>query len=178
MDLATTINIILCILSFLLAAISVIIVVLTLKQNSKMIEQSTRPYISIYGRVTNFQNPSYYLVLKNFGSSGAEIVSLDCSSNLKAYCFDEDHVPFSASAGSYVAPGQSVLSVIDSLKFTSDMEPFVFKISYRSATKTYNDEFFINPNAEICNVQTRASTKDKELKIISYTLQDLVEKHL
>lgn len=37
------VNIILSILSFILAAISVVTVVLILRQNSKMIEKSTRP---------------------------------------------------------------------------------------------------------------------------------------
>ena len=39
------INLILCILSFLLAAISVVTVVITLRQNHKMIQNSTRPYV-------------------------------------------------------------------------------------------------------------------------------------
>ena len=40
MSIGDWINTILCILSFLLAAISVVTVVITLKQNSKMIEES------------------------------------------------------------------------------------------------------------------------------------------
>ena len=43
MDLATKVNIALCILSFILAAISVVTVVITLRQNNKMISESTRP---------------------------------------------------------------------------------------------------------------------------------------
>ena len=42
------INLILCILSFLLAAISVVTVILTLKQNNKMLEASVRPYVVVY----------------------------------------------------------------------------------------------------------------------------------
>lgn len=48
MDVATIVNIILCVLSFILAVISVVTVVITLRQNNKMIEESTRPVISIY----------------------------------------------------------------------------------------------------------------------------------
>ena len=48
MDLSTKVNIALCVLSFVLAFISVVTVVLTLIQNNKMIENSTRPYICIY----------------------------------------------------------------------------------------------------------------------------------
>ena len=42
------INLILCILSFVLAAISVITVVITLKQNNKMLEANVRPYVVVY----------------------------------------------------------------------------------------------------------------------------------
>ena len=49
MDISTIVNIILCVLSFLLAVISVVTVIITLKQNSKMIEESSRAVISIYG---------------------------------------------------------------------------------------------------------------------------------
>ena len=48
LDTPTIVNIILCVLSFILAAISVVTVIISLRQTSKMIEESTRPYISIY----------------------------------------------------------------------------------------------------------------------------------
>ena len=46
MDISVIVNIALCILSFILAVISVVTVVVTLRQNSKMIENATRPYIN------------------------------------------------------------------------------------------------------------------------------------
>ena len=60
MDTPTLINIMLCILSFILAAISVITVVITLRQNNRMIDNSTRPYVVVYSAVTNFQTPDFY----------------------------------------------------------------------------------------------------------------------
>ena len=46
MDVSTIVNIVLCVLSFILAVISVVTVVITLRQNNRMIEESTRPFIS------------------------------------------------------------------------------------------------------------------------------------
>lgn len=86
MDLATKVNIVLCILSFLLAAISVITVVITLRQNHKMIENSTRPYICVYGQSINPGNPQFYLVIKNFGSSAATITKFEYLPDL-SQCF-------------------------------------------------------------------------------------------
>ena len=85
MQITDWINVILCILSFALAVISVITVIITLRQNNKMIENTTRPYIVIYGKVTNFQNPAYYLIIKNMGQSGAEITNFKCSIDLLKY---------------------------------------------------------------------------------------------
>ena len=61
MEASDWINMSLSILSFILAAISVITVVLTLRQNNKMIEESSRPYISVYGDETNFSSPQFYI---------------------------------------------------------------------------------------------------------------------
>ena len=87
MDVSIIINIVLSILSFVLAVISVITVVITLKQNNKMIENSTRPYIVIYGRYTNFQDPTYYLVVKNMGQTGASISGFSCDIDLAQYAY-------------------------------------------------------------------------------------------
>ena len=76
MDVSTIVNIILCVLSFILAAISVVTVVITLRQNNKMIEESTRPFISVYTDEINAGNPFFYLVIKNFGKSTAYITNL------------------------------------------------------------------------------------------------------
>lgn len=55
---------------------------------------------------------------------------------------------------------------------------FDFSIEYSANVKTYSETFSVNPKAHSDLVQTRASTKDAELKIISYTLQSLVERLL
>ena len=50
MSISDTINVVLCILSFVLAVISVIAVLITIRQNNKMIQNSTRPYITAYAQ--------------------------------------------------------------------------------------------------------------------------------
>lgn len=179
MEISDWINVILCILSFILAAISVITVVITLKQNSKMIENSTRPYIVVYGRVTNFQNPTYYIVVKNMGQTGAEITKFDCDIDLKKYSYSEDIRPLGHMEGTFLAPNQSIITNVDSIKMSKDsVENITFSIEYLSKTKLYKEQYKVHYRADRDNIQGRASTKGNELKIISYTLQDLVEKLL
>ena len=60
MDLSVEVNIILCILSFVLALVSVVTVVITLRQNNKMIESTSRPYVGIYTQsVTIGEKPTF-----------------------------------------------------------------------------------------------------------------------
>lgn len=116
MDTATIINTILSVLSFLLAAISLITVVITIKQNNKMLENSSRAYVSIYGDVINCQNLSFYIVIKNFGQSSAFITSLKCDTNLKKFSFDENLHPFSHIEGTSIAPKQSLKCTLNHLQ--------------------------------------------------------------
>lgn len=71
MSITDWINLSLSTLSLILAIISVVTVVITLRQNNKMIESDSRPYITVYGDMTNFSDLQFYIIVKNFGKSGA-----------------------------------------------------------------------------------------------------------
>lgn len=76
MDAGIIVNIILSILSFALAAISVITVIITLRQNNKMLESNSRPYVVAY--LVYQESPSHiYLCIKNFGNTSAIVKSLN-----------------------------------------------------------------------------------------------------
>lgn len=164
------------IVSALVGIISVCIAIYTLKQNSKMIEESTRPYVVIYLANANFQNSSLYLVVKNFGQTGATIKSFQSSLDLSTISHDGRPL-FKGIENSFIAPKQSYKTAIDISKLPEDKE-VEFTISYSSKAKAYNERFKINLNSFHNILSSRASTEHKELKIISYTLQDLVERFL
>ena len=166
------------IFSSIASLIAIIISVKTLKQNSKLIEESTRPYLVMYQALTNFQMPTYYLILKNFGQSGATICSIDCSPNLVDYSLCNSHVPFLNFGNETIAPGQSFVCSLDKNKVFAQPVTFHFSITYTSNGHLYSDSFSINPDVTANMVQTRASTPGEELKIMSFALQDLVEKIL
>lgn len=98
--------------SLITSVIAIIISVLTLKQNSKMIDETSRPYVAIYAKTTNFQSPQYYLVIKNFGQTGATISSIKCSPDITPFSIRSDHIPFSNFAETYIAPGQSLYAML------------------------------------------------------------------
>lgn len=178
MDASTIVNIVLCILSFILAVISVITVVITLRQNYKMIDNSTRPYVVVYSAVTNFQNPDYYICVKNFGQSGAIITKFSCDIDLKKYSYNKKIIPFQHLPNTFIAPGQSFICNINPIELFKEPHPLTFDIEYKSNGKQYTNNFTINIQADADLIHTRASTKDKELRIISYTLQDIAERLL
>lgn len=84
MDIAIVVNIILSVLSFALAAISVITVVITLRQNNKMLEADSRPYVVAY--LVYQEAPSHiYLCIKNFGKTSAVVNSLKIEPELSLH---------------------------------------------------------------------------------------------
>ena len=84
MDIAIVVNIILSVLSFALAAISVITVVITLRQNNKMLEADSRPYVVAY--LVYQEAPSHiYLCIKNFGQTSAVVNSLKIEPELSLH---------------------------------------------------------------------------------------------
>lgn len=165
------------IISSLIALIAVVISIATLQQNRNMLEESTRPYITVYVTETNFQNSTKYLVVKNFGQTGALITKFKTNPDLLIYSRLPDFRPFGKIENSFLAPDQSHVCNID---FKKARENCIvsFEMSYSTKYKTYTDSVTLNLTAESENLTSRASTKDEELAIISYTLQSLVERQL
>lgn len=177
MDLSTKINIILCILSFALAIISVVTVVITLRQNNKMIEESTRPVVSIYTQEINPGNPFFYLVIKNFGQSAAYFSLFDYDFDFRnCYKIRNDRDYLKDMSKAVLAPGQSKICMLDYQKIDKDV---TFNIKYHSgAKKNYTESFTIDLKAGVSMPYGKVATEGKELRTISYTLQEMLQKNL
>lgn len=174
MDISLIVNICLSVSSFLLAVISVIILVVTIRQNNRMLENESRAYLSVYGDTTNHHGVNFYLILKNFGKSSAMITSLECDTDLSLFSHVERLVPFSHFVNTSVAPGQSFKCSLQQVPlFHSGIHSITFKLSYESNGKKYNDVCCINLQAYTDLIITNASTKNQELDIIARTLQDI-----
>lgn len=142
-----------------------------------MIKNSTRPYVVVYLQEANFQRVNMYLVIKNYGRSAAIIDRMDFSINLKDISYGEERIPFDNMEGTTIAPNQNIISYIDINKSEQNgVIDFSVDLEYHDNINVYKEKYPINIEAYMGNVSTRASTKNEELKIISYALQDLVEK--
>lgn len=177
MDFSAKVNIILAVLSFLLAVISIVTVVITLRQNHTMIENATRPYLCIYGQSINPGSPEFYLVIKKFGASPATVTKFEYTPDLsKCYGISSPHRDFLTDiAKCTLAPGQSRICRLD---YSSVPENISFCIEYHSGSKTYSDSFTTDIKSGTDMLTTKVATRDKELRTISYTLQEMLQKNL
>ena len=174
MDISVIVNICLSVSSFLLAFISVLILIVTIKQNTRMLENETRAYISIYGTITNCQGVGFYLVIKNFGKSSARISSLECDTDLRRFSYVDSRTPFAHMVDTSIAPNQSFICALQQVPlFNSGISSINFQLSYESNNKKYSESICVNLQAFTDLIQTNASSSGNELKIISNTLQDI-----
>lgn len=178
MDEVAITNIVLSCLSFILACLSIIFVWITVRQNKKMIENSTRPYVVITTNKTTFGDiEDFYLIIKNYGKSGAIIKSLKSNVDLSSLSFIEGLIPFESIKDTFIAPNQSYITVIDTRNLDIKTEKLEFTIEYEWGKRNYKEEYTVN--YAIYNENQTARTVDQRdtLKTIAKTLQDLVEKH-
>lgn len=173
MDILTKWTIALSILSFFLAVISLVSIIATLKQNHRMLESSTRPYICVYGQNINSGSPVFYLVIKNFGSSPAIMKRFAITPSIRnCYKTDKGRDFLADMSTGVLAPGQSRICAMDYSKLPDLLD---FDIVYSSGKKEYRDSFTSNIKAGSAMLQTK---NEDELHAISYTLQEMLQKQL
>lgn len=167
------------VLALVVGLASIIISVLTLRQSNKMIEESTRPVIAIYGESINPGSPTFYLVVKNLGQTSAFITKFD---------YDFDFMTMNCYPGSNkidflkqlvtasLAPGQSKVCL---LEYQNIKTPVTFSIEYKSSSKTYKECITVNLKAGTSMLAAKfGSQEGTELKAIAYTLQEILQKSI
>lgn len=176
MDIATIVNIILCILSFIVAAISVGLVLISIRQNNKMLEESTRPVITIYTQSINFGLPVTYLIVKNCGNSPAYMKKFNADVDFTGcYKINSPKNYIDEFSRCNFAPGQSRYCILDLDKMQNIVN---FTIEYSSQTKTYKEKFEIDLSAASGMPYSRNENPDKALFQISIALQEMLLRNL
>ncbi len=159
---------------------SIIISIVTLKQNSRMIEESTRPVISIYSECINTGIPTLYIVIKNFGQTAATITKFNYDFdflNSKAYMGGSNNKDWLKDlVNSTLAPNQSRICC---LEYSNINVPVTFDLEYKTSNKTYNEKITINlKGGSSMLVMKSDDSGDNGLANISYTLQEMLQKSL
>ena len=182
-SLSDIIEIISIICSLITSIVAIVISVKTLKQSSKALEETTRPYIGIYGMSTYMGFRQYYIILKNFGQSSAYINSFVSSHDLAQISKHSAFEPFSHIEGTTIMPGQGYRSAIDFDKVSaSKISVINFLVQYSSDSHTYVENFSLKIDANLGNLEAHAPRKNPKNpsteEIIADTLQDMHIKSL
>lgn len=149
----------------LTSIVAICISVFTLRQNSKMLEESSRPYVTMTYEVIFNGGCTTFFMLKNYGNSSALITSFECTSkNIDTVLSSQ----FQKINDLYIAPGQRFLYSFNAQKF--DEEIVTFNISYKSSVKTYSETIPLKIKRGII------TTRSKDLNASSYALQEIAER--
>lgn len=158
---------------------SIIIANCTLKQNNQMLEESTRPYITLYLNrlILGVGASDMYLIVKNYGASAGTIASFTANVDLKSISAMPIVVtPFSNIVGTVLAPGQSMPFLV---KPPDNYESVTFELTYSSTNgmdKTYTEKVRINFAAHSAQGQARHISKESPEKSMVYALEEIAYK--
>lgn len=154
--------------TFFTSIVAIVISVKTLRQNSKMIEESNRPYVSL---CTEVMNGFPVLVLKNYGVSSAIITGFESSIDLSKLGMNETHLPFSNLIGTHLAPKQAIVST---LKEGSLVHDFSVTVKYKYLNREYAEFIPVKVSAlQHTFTMYKDPNEGEELKTISHTLQEI-----
>ena len=159
----------------IISLISIIISVVTLRQNSKMIKESVRPYITVSFDLFNCGIKIGYFVIKNYGQTQAVLNKFECCQELKEISqVGKNFEDFSKLLiGMPIAPGQKILLPIVFQNYKSDFASF--DIEYSNGKNKYKEHFNIPVNYAQELYKLRAGTPSKENQIY-YALQEIAER--
>ncbi|TCW59041.1 hypothetical protein EC917_101295 [Bacillus thuringiensis] len=175
---ANIIQIISIILTTVISIISVVIAVKSLKTTQKSIEEANRPYVVVYKDYVHvLSNITEYLVIKNFGKTGATIESLIFNPEY----YDKKNNPlFKNLENTFIAPGQSIKTVISSNAFGQKREGITtLTIRYKDTNRSYYEE--INLNEELIRDLSFMKTDPSGYTIesvITRTAQEFLRRNL
>jgi len=161
--------------------VSIIISVVTLKQNSKMIEESTRPNITIYADSIYIITNHLYLIIKNFGKSTGKIISFTCNYDLREYVHFKDTIPFSDLNGFSLVSQQKIYAAFDVGKMLEDcISNLTFIIEYESELKVYSEKIDIDIStyANLEHLRIADCKEEDKNKYLVRAFQDYIEKQL
>lgn len=158
MNMSDWLQLISIIVSSIIAVISIIISVLTLRQTNRITFESNRTYINIYlSAVAMGGDNSVYLVIKNHGNTVGKILDIKCSISdiKKVFILD----PFKNLINYELAPRQSFSTYID----TTGLEPFTCTIKYSQGKKIFEESYELNPHfaSGMIHIVRQSSSKNE-----------------
>ncbi|KOP80699.1 hypothetical protein AMS59_04825 [Lysinibacillus sp. FJAT-14745] len=150
--------------------VAIIISVFALNQTKRSIEEANRPYVVVYRDYIQVLSSIHeYLVIKNFGKSGAIIDSVLFEPSY--YDSVRNKEIFNNISDTFIAPGQSISKVVSTNAFAVERNGMIkVTIKYHAGKKKYQE--VISLNEEIIHDLTFTKTKPSS----SHSLQEVITK--
>lgn len=161
--------------SIILSIVAILIALLTLRQNSKMLEESTRPYICISFDSIRISSYLPRFTIKNYGQTGATIIEFLYPNNIDfgKEIFNEQ---FAHVVGLFLAPQQSVS--IELLKIPDEITNVEFSIKYKTVKKKYTEKFDLYIGKSPYHYAVSPSVDDKNAQRMAATALIEICKHI
>jgi len=158
--------------------ISVFAVVKTSRDNNRILEETSRAYVSIYTETLIANRKHFYIVFRNFGKSNAFIQNITVDDKTKEMIKIGNKDFISDIAKSNIAPGQSITHVVITGNKEYDYDHISkFEITYLSGRKIYIDKFEFNLGANTRMPSISISNKDTDKQFLEL-YQDEIRKKL
>lgn len=175
-DIASTISD--SVLSLLAIVISVIALVKTSVDNNRILEETSRAYISIYTETLIANRNHFYIILRNFGNTNAVLQDIKTDEKTREMIKLGEKDYFSNLIKSQLAPGQSITHVVTTQNKEYDHNHISkFEIVYTSGRKKYSDKFEFNLSINTTMPSISISNGDFEKQLLEL-YQDEIRKKL
>lgn len=169
----------------IISIVAICISVKTLKNNNKMIEESTRPQVVVYSEITKYYKvPKYKIVIKNFGKSAALIKKFNYNKSILNFMYDsDDRNPFEKLNGVLIAPNQNIVITLNPKKIIAleTNVDFQFEIEYCDPTgNKYTETFYdnISHKSDLLFMTDETKNSKEALDMLSITLQQISDNNL
>ncbi len=156
--------------SLIVSVISIIQSNRSIKLSEQSIKEASRAYVVVYREYIQVLSSVHeYLVIKNFGSSGAIIDSMEFSANYTGIIRSRN--VFSNIQDTFIAPGQSISTTVSHNAFAGERNGAVtVTIKYHDELDHYENVFSLNEEL----LKDLAFTKSNPSK--STSIQEVIMK--
>lgn len=169
MTLSDKINAALAFWSFVLSVISVIAVWISIHQNNKMLESSTRPYVGIRCEaIVMPKEVARYVVIQNFGQTSAHILEITCKGDVSS----EFLARIKLIKGTTLSPRQRIMYYIGPSNAQKE-EKASFTVEYETPEeKKYSEKIDVNL------IVGTSAMRSKDEFATAFALQDILARLL
>ncbi|MEK4578246.1 hypothetical protein [Bacillus sp. FSL R12-0074] len=159
--------------------VAVFISVGSLRATRSSIEEANRPYVVVYrDYIQVLSNIHEYLIIKNFGKSGATIDSLTFEPKSVNSVTGKDF--FENTRNTFIAPGQSISTVVSANAFGKENNGIVkVTIKYHTEKKEYQEVITLNDEARRDIVFTKQKANSRSIEeVMTNATEEVLRRRL